>query len=172
MAGDNDHGDGLDIFSESGHLAPDACDRATFAALKESLVFARATNWDSLRTPHLFMGVLNTADSGVADWAARLNADLGKLLTQFRDLFFQDGEPVPALLLHREFLSDNVLRVLRDASSRAGDLGRDSFNQMDLLVTMFTMPNSIVADCFERIGVPAERLTQLALAAEQAALDV
>ena len=177
FGGDYDSGDAADdrggeIFCGSGHLDPAVCDPGTYAALQGSVGFAVATNWDSLRTPHLFMGVLAAPDVGVAVWAARLNADLGKLLAQFRDLFYQDGGPAQAMLLHREFLSDNALRVLRDAAARAADLGRGRFTQMDLLVTLFTMPCSIVADCFERIGVPADRLTQLALDAEQATLDV
>ena len=164
MADRNDDGD---IFQASGHLRIDVCDKATLTALRESLTFARLTNWDSLRTPHLFMGLLHVADPGVFNWANRLNADLGKLLDQFRDLFYQDSEPVPPLLMHREFLSDNVIRVLRDSSARAADLGRDIFTPMDLLITLFTVPNSIVAECFERIGVTAERLTHLAVLAEQ-----
>ena len=169
MADRNDDGD---IFQASGHLRLDVCDEATASALHESLTFARLTNWDSLRTPHLFMGLLHVADPGVFNWANRLNADLGKLLNQFRDLFHQDSDPVPPLLLHREFLSDNVIRVLRDASSRAADQGRDVFTPMDLLITVFTVPNSIVAECFERIGVTAERLTHLAVLAEQESSDV
>ena len=162
-----DRNDGDDIFQASGHVRVDVCDGATMSALRESLTFARLTNWDSLRTPHLFMGLLHVADPGVYNWANRLNADLGKLLNQFRDLFYQDSEPVPRLLMHREFLSDNVIRVLRDSSARAADQGRDSFTAMDLLITLFTVPNSIVAECFERIGVTAERLTHLAVLAEQ-----
>jgi hypothetical protein len=38
---------------------------------------------------------------------------------------------------------------------------------MDLLITLFTAPNSIVAECFERIGVTAARLTELAVLAER-----
>jgi len=167
-----DRNDDGDIFQRSGHLRADVCDGPTMTALRESLTFARLTNWDSLRTPHLFMGLLHVADPGVFNWANRLNADLGKLLNQFRDLFHQDSDPVPPLLLHREFLSDNVIRVLRDASSRAADQGRDVFTPMDLLITVFTVPNSIVAECFERIGVTAERLTHLAVLAEQESSDV
>ena len=36
---------------------------------------------------------------------------------------------------------------------------------MDLLITLFTTPNSIVAECFERIGVTAAKLTELAVLA-------
>jgi hypothetical protein len=40
---------------------------------------------------------------------------------------------------------------------------------MDLLISMFTTNGSIVAECFERIGVTAAKLTELAVMAEQQA---
>jgi hypothetical protein len=89
------------------------------------------------------------------------------LLDQFRELFYQEHDPVPPLLLNREFLSDNVIRVLRDAYARCKDYGRGQISPMDLLITLFTTPNSIVAECFERIGVTAARLTELAVMVEQ-----
>jgi ATP-dependent Clp protease ATP-binding subunit ClpA len=156
-----------DIFLPSGRLRPDVVDGPTAHALRQSLSHARGTNWDSVRTPHLFMGLLAAPDSGVFKWASRLGADLPGLLDQFRDLFYQESEPVPPLQLNREFLSDNVLRLLRDAWSRAGDCGRPAISQMDLLVTLFSTPNSIVAECFERIGVTALHLTELAVEAER-----
>jgi ATP-dependent Clp protease ATP-binding subunit ClpA len=156
-----------EIFLINGRVRPDVCDDATSQALRDSLAHARSTNWDSVRTPHLFMGLLGTADGGVYNWARRLGADTMRLLDQFRDLFFQDSEPVPPLLLNREFLSDNVIRVLREALMRCQDYGRHQISPMDLLITLFTTPNSIVAECFERIGVAATRLTELAVAVEQ-----
>lgn len=156
-----------DIFVVSGRLRPDVADEPTTRALRESLSHARDTNWDSVRTPHLFMGLLAAPDPVVFNWATRLGADLGKLLDQFRDLFDQDGEPVPPMLLNREFLSDNVIRVLRDSWIRARECGRQQFTQMDLLITLFTVPNSIVAECFDRVGVPSARLAQLAVLAEK-----
>lgn len=156
-----------DIFILSGRLRPDVADDATARALRESLAHARSTNWDSVRTPHLFMGLLSAPDLGVFNWANRLGEDLANLLDQFRDLFYQDADPVPPLLLNREFLSDNVIRVLRDAHCRARDGGRLQFTQMDLLIILFTAPNSIVAECFERFGITAARLAELAVLAEQ-----
>ena len=157
-----------DIFLPSGRLRPDILDEATTRVLREALGHTRATNWDSVRTPHLFMGLLAAPDSGVFKWATKLGADLPGLLDQFRDLFHQaNAEPVPPLLLNREFLSDNVIRLLRDAHGRATDCGRTSLTPMDLLITLFTTPNSIVAECFERIGVTAARLTELAVLAER-----
>ncbi len=156
-----------DIFEANGRLRADVAEVGTARALRDSLGHARSTNWDSVRTPHLFMGLLGTPDGGVYQWANRLGADTARLLDQFRELFYQDSEPVPPLQLTREFLSDNVLRLLREAYSRCRDYGRDQIGPMDLLITMFTTPNSIVAECFERIGVSASRLTELAVSVEE-----
>jgi ATP-dependent Clp protease ATP-binding subunit ClpA len=151
-----------DIFLMSGRLRPDVTDDATAMALRESLCHAQVTNWESIRTPHLFMGVLSVPDPRVRRWAGRLNADIGKLQEQFRDLFYQEAKPVPPLQLNREFLSDNAIRLLREAWALAKESGRDYLTQMDLLVTFFSTENSIVAECFERIGVEPARLAELA----------
>lgn len=157
-----------DIFLPSGRLRPDILDEATARVLRESLAHTRATNWDSVRTPHLFMGLLAAPDPNVFKWAVRLGADVPGLLDQFRELFHQgNAEPVPPLLLNREFLSDNVIRLLRDAHGRALDCGREQIAPMDLLITLFTTPNSIVAECFERVGVTAAKLTEIAVLAER-----
>lgn len=157
-----------DIFLASGRLRPDILDEAATRVLREALAHTRGTNWDSVRTPHLFMGLLAAPDAGVFKWAGRLEADLPALLDQFRELFHQgNAEPVPPLLLNREFLSDNVIRLLRDAHGRASTYGRGVITPMDLLITLFTTPNSIVAECFERIGVTAAKLTELAVMAER-----
>lgn|GEM_PF-265444 len=157
-----------DIFLPSGRLSPDVLDEATARVLRESLAHTRATNWDSVRTPHLFMGLLAAPDPNVFKWATRLGADVPGLLDQFRELFHQaNAEPVPPMLLNREFLSDNVIRLLRDAHGRALDCGREQIAPMDLLITLFTTPNSIVAECFERVGVTAAKLTEIAVLAER-----
>ena len=70
------------------------------------------------------------------------------------------------LVLNREFLSDNVLRLLREAHNRASDHHRAKITPMDLLISLLTASNSIVAECFERIGVTAAKLTELAVMAE------
>jgi ATP-dependent Clp protease ATP-binding subunit ClpA len=156
-----------DIFIACGRLRPDILGDGTACALREALSYTRATNWDSVRTPHLFMGLLAAPDAGVYAWADRLGADLPKLLDQFRELFYQDSDPLPPLLLNREFLSDNVIRLLRDAHERAKDYGRDYITQFDILITLFATPNNIVAECFERIGLTASRITEVAVLAER-----
>jgi ATP-dependent Clp protease ATP-binding subunit ClpA len=157
-----------DIFRPGGHLRPEALSEGAVQALNESLRFARDTHWDSVRSPHLFMGLLAAPDPGIRNWGERLGADLPRLLDQFRELFHQDEDDCDCpLALHREFLSDNVIRLLREACQRAAEHQRDCATPMDLLISLFTTPQSIVAECFERIGVTAAKLTELAVMAEQ-----
>jgi hypothetical protein len=114
------------------------------------------------------MGLLAAPDPGVVNWGERLRADLPRLLGQFQELFHQDqGEPDPLLVLNREFLSDNVIRLLREAYNRAQDHNRRQITPMDLLICLLTSSHSIVAECFERIGFTAAKLTELAVMAEQ-----
>ncbi|HZV03499.1 MAG TPA: Clp protease N-terminal domain-containing protein [Gemmataceae bacterium] len=156
-----------DIFLPGGRLRLDCFSDDALRALRESLRLARDTRWDSVRSPHVFMGLLAVPDASVRNWGERLQADLSKLLSQFQELFHQEqGEEEAVLVLNREFLSDNVIRLLRDAYSRAVDHQRCKITPMDLLISLLTASNSIVADCFERIGVTAAKLTELAVMAE------
>lgn len=157
-----------DVFYPGGGLRTDLLSPSACAALREAVRLARETRWDSLRSPHVFMGLLAQPDGCVCDWGARLRADLPKLLDQFQELFHQeDGEAEPVLHLHREFLSDNVIRLLREAWGRSLENRRPRVTPMDLLISLLSAHNSIVAECFERIGIPASTLTKLAVMAEQ-----
>jgi ATP-dependent Clp protease ATP-binding subunit ClpA len=157
-----------DIFLPGGQPRRECLTESANQVLGEAVRLARETNWESVRSPHLFMGLLAVPDAGVRMWGDRLGADLTKLLSQFQELFQQDaGEGVPHLALNREFLSDNVMRLVREAYLRAVMHNRPMVAPMDMLITMFTTSNSIVAECFERIGVTAAKLTELAVLAEQ-----
>src|SRR5581483_8237686 len=145
-----------DIFLPGGRLRLDCFNDDALRALRESLRLARETRWDSVRSPHVFMGLLACPDASVRNWGDRLQADLSKLLDQFQELFHQDeGEEDALLIMNREFLSDNVIQLLRDAYNRAIDHSRRQITPMDLLISLLTTPNNIVVQCFERIGVYA-----------------
>ncbi len=159
-----------DVFAPDGRLRLDLLTESALEALHESLNQARVTRWDSVRSPHIFMGLLAVPDEGIRNWGERLEEDLGHILSQFQELFRQEsGDSEPVLILNREFLSDNVLHLLRDAHGRAVYNQRKQITPMDLLITMLTAPNSIVAECFERIGVTAAKLTELAVITEHQA---
>jgi ATP-dependent Clp protease ATP-binding subunit ClpA len=157
-----------DIFDPGGRLRLELFTEPAGAALREAMRLAGETRWDSLRSPHVFMGLLAVPDPGMRNWGERLPADLPRLLEQFQDLFHQDeAEEVSVLALNREFFSDNVIRLLREAHDRASDHNRPRVTPMDLLISLLTANNSIVAECFERIGFTRRKLTELAVMAEQ-----
>ena len=159
-----------EVFLPGGHLCMECISEPAHKVLCEALKLARDTRWDSVRSPHIFMGLLAVPDPGVRTWGERLGADLNRLLGQFQELFHQEeGDCEALLMLNREFLSDNVIRLLREAYARARDHHRSAVTPMDLLHSLFTASDSIVADCFERIGVTAAKLTELAVLAEQQA---
>ncbi len=157
-----------DIFRPGGGLRLELLSPSATTALREAVRMARETRWDSLRSPHVFMGLLSQPDGCIRDWGSRIRADLPRLLGQFQELFHQeDGEREAVLQLHREFLSDNVIRLLREAHGRCQENRRPRMTPMDLLISLLSAHNSIVAECFERIGIPASMLTRLAVMAEQ-----
>jgi len=156
-----------DIFVPDGRIRLDCLNEPALQAMREAVRLTRETRWESVRSPHVFMGLLAAPDASVRNWGQRLQADLSKLLNQFQELFHQEeGEEEAILALNREFLSDNVIRLLREAFSRAQDHHRRRITPMDLLISLLTASNSIVAECFERIGVTAAKLTELAVIAE------
>lgn len=161
-----------DVFLPCGRLCLDLLTDPAAQALREASRFARETRWDSVRSPHVFMGLLAAPDRSVCNWGERMGADLEKLLQQFQELFYQEeGEQEPFLTLTREFFSDNVIRLLRESHHRALDHQRCRISCMDLLISLLTANNSIVAECFERIGVTAAKLTELAVMAEHHARE-
>ena len=157
-----------DVFTPGGGIRLDLLTDPAKRALTEAIRLAQETRWESVRSPHIFMGLLAVRDSSMAKWGESLDADMPRLLGQFQELFHQeeaDGETT--LVLNREFLSDNVIGLLRDALARATYHRRKYITSMDLLITMLTRSNSIVAQCFEHIGLTAAKLTEMAVLAEQ-----
>ena len=117
-----------DIFKPDGQLRLELLTEPALAAIRESLRQARETHWDSVRSPHVFMGLLAVPDAGVRNWGERLGADLSNILGQFQELFRQEqGEGEAVLALHREFLSDKVIRLLRDAFADLFHIQRRNF---------------------------------------------
>src|SRR5713226_10605690 len=93
-----------DVFLPGGGIRLDLLNEPAAQALREAVRLARETRWDSVRSPHVFMGLLSVPDASVAYWGERLQADLNKLLGQFQELFHQeDGEDENFLTLNREF---------------------------------------------------------------------
>jgi ATP-dependent Clp protease ATP-binding subunit ClpA len=156
-----------DIFLPGGRLRSDLLTPSSLEALTEAIRLAQETRWDMVRSPHVFMGLLARPDRSVCLWGQRLQADIPQLLNQFQELFHQeDGDIEAFLLLNREFLSDNVIRLIREARCRACEHSRKQITPMDMLISLLTASKSIVGELFEKVGVTAAKLTEQAVIAE------
>jgi ATP-dependent Clp protease ATP-binding subunit ClpA len=167
MTTSNDDADSL--FLTDGTICPELLSEGLPAVLQAAVSQAVDTNWASVTVPHLFMGLLAVPDAGVCKWGERLQADLSELLRQFQELFHQEGSSQPAIGgFSRPYLTEQVIRLLVEARARATARGRISLTPLDLLSAVFTT-KTIVAECFERIGVSAERMVELVTLAEREA---
>src|SRR5262245_45434893 len=126
-----------DVFLPGGQLRSELLEPGAADALEQALRLARETCWDRVRSPHVFMGLLAGTDDSVHGWGERLGADLERLLGQFQELFQQEGgDSETVLALNREFVSDNVIRLLREACQRARENARARITPMDLLIVL------------------------------------
>ena len=74
MAASDERSD--DIFLPGGRLRQEAMTDCALSVVRDALRLARETRWDSVRSPHVFMGLLSQPDHCVRDWGDRLKADL------------------------------------------------------------------------------------------------
>ncbi len=156
-----------DIFAVNGWLRPELFEPIALKALQRATCWAADTHWDSIRTPHLFMGLLSVGDRHVREWCRMIGTDPDSLLLQFASLFTHAVEKeTPVVRLNREFVSENALWALRAAAARAERIGRP-MRIIDLLVAMFSPVSGIVAGCFADVGYPPDRLAAMAVAAEE-----
>ncbi|MCE9534498.1 MAG: hypothetical protein K8T89_25760 [Planctomycetes bacterium] len=157
-----------DIFAPNGWLRQELLEPAVRKAMQRALCWTADTCWDSLRTPHIFMGLLSVGNRHVTEWCRLIGADPDSLLLQFAALFTRPRDmKTPIIRLNREFLSENAIRSLRVAYDRACRSDRSEIRIIDLLVALFSPAGGIVAGCFADVGYPPERLAAMAVAAEE-----
>jgi ATP-dependent Clp protease ATP-binding subunit ClpA len=156
-----------DIFAANGWVRPEGLEPEALKAIQRAVCWAAETHWESVRTPHLFMGVLSVGDRQVREWCRMIGAGPDSLLLQFATLFSRGQETkTPVVRLNREFLSENAIRCLRAAAKRA-QRGNREIGLIDLLVSLFSPAGGIVAGCFADVGLPPEQLAAMAVAAEE-----
>jgi ATP-dependent Clp protease ATP-binding subunit ClpA len=151
-----------DIFHRDGRLRLELFTRHADWALEAAVKVAQETRWESLRSPHIFMGLLAEPDAGLEQWALQAGLNLKAMLDQFKEAFSEPSGSPCRLALHREFLSDNVIRVLRDAHERAQARGRLPVTPLDLLITVLTTPDNVVTEYLNQTGTRVEKLVEIA----------
>src|SRR5580704_6605141 len=81
-----------EIFAANGWLRTDLLHPMALKAVQRAVCWAADTRWESVRTPHLFMGLLSVGDRHVNEWCRMIGAGMDSLLLQFAALFTHDRD--------------------------------------------------------------------------------
>jgi len=164
MPASNDSSIGIararDVVTAGGALDRRLFDDASWQALESAAILAWKTNWPEIRSPHVFLGMLTRDDSWVA---GQLRQHTEVSPTQLAQLLVQGFTgPIdlvrPPPPLHRDCLSENVLRILQGGLQLAVQRGRSQIGETELLETMLADRANIVTQSFARIGITARQL--------------
>lgn len=142
-----------EIFREDGSLNKDLFDTSCYDSLKISGKIAMKMNWDSIRTPHLFLGILNRKGSGLQRCIGAMN--LGYDLQQtFLQTFWQTPLATPRVLaLNKNTISENLKAVIRQGHSLARFANREKICECDLLEAMLSDSRNIIHQSLRQLGI-------------------
>ncbi len=134
-----------DIFRPNGFVDLTRFAPAASVALDEAVVAARTTRWQSIRAPHLFLGLLLEPDRTINLWALRAGVDLLATGWKFRHMLRQPGALPSAPRMHREFLSQGAIAALRAAATRCEEHARLRVTPADLLWAVLAQDGCVIA---------------------------
>ena len=154
-----------DIFLPGGPLEERRFDQPCRLMLQASVRAANLTRWETIRSPHLFMGMMAEPDDMILKWCESLETNPDKLLAQFGRLFLQHSNEPCRVRLHREFCSTNTMEILRAASRRAIQQGFPLISSRELFWSLLE-DEGCVAACFRESGYSATVLRVMLRAAE------
>ncbi|MEZ6139274.1 MAG: hypothetical protein R3B84_01770 [Zavarzinella sp.] len=136
-----------DIFLPNGYCNPDCFSAATWQVLQKAVHAAETHQWEMVRTCHLLMALLQSKDH----LATKLLQDNG---LQAADVLYRLDQQFPPkdsrvtcerIHLHREYLSQQVLDLLRAARFRQMDMGRTKVSTGDLWWCLLERPGYVTA---------------------------
>jgi len=154
-----------DIFLPGGPLDERRFSPAAWAMLQCASQDATETRWETLRSPHVFMGVMAAPDETVARWCEALDSTPEAIRRQFVRLFTETGAAHTRVRLHREFCSTNTIKLFRAAARQAAEIGHLIVRPLDVLRALLS-DDGCVAACFRESGYTASGLRVLLRGAE------
>lgn len=151
------------LFTSEGRLRQECFSRPALRAVRAAMDAASRTGWPSIRTPHLFIGLLEEADEAIVHWLARNQLDGAQLRQTFLELFDQSHSSTgPRLGWQRSCFSNHLLEILDQAHQRAFQRGASAITSADLLASVLTCAPSVVVECLRREGYDVARLVSSA----------
>lgn len=153
-----------DIFNQDGRLRQECFTAAGIRALRAAVDVAMRTGWPSVRSPHLFIALLEEADEPVVKWLEQNGLSGSRLRKSFLELFeMSDQLQSPQLSLQRSQFSEHLQEILQQARQRALQRGGLPVTTADLLAAVLTCEPSVVVECLRREGFETGKLVRSAL---------
>lgn len=151
-----------DMMLPSGELDTSLFHSEALAALEEASLLAYRSYWPDLRSPHIFLGILNRPGSRLAVHMQKTGVSSPEAIATTFLASLTGQYPIDARVrpprLHREFLSENTLAVLREAQQRASAKNHPTVCESDLLEAILQNPSNIITSTFLKAGIQPERL--------------
>jgi len=162
--------DELALFEDSGNLLARSFDPDAWQSLGFSWGYAVPTGSGFIQPHHLFLGILRQGGAQVRRWLTALKVEREELLESWEELFggFLGNGSRSSPRLNREYLENDLLKLLRDAWNRTRRKGRPQVDVSCLLICILSQAHGLVPGCFERCGVSPDWLV---LQAERVELD-
>lgn len=160
----------LRLFEGNGLLRPSSFDAESWQALVYSLGYATHASNGFVQPHHLFLGILHQGGSQLNRWLGLLKTDRDHFLVLWEELFgsFPQSPPVNLPRLQREFLGDEMIRLLKECLHRSYRKKLKAIHIPGLLVCMLSQVEGLITECFERAGVS---LDWLVLQAERVEME-
>lgn len=161
----------LRLFDGIGPLSQGAFDPEAWQALVYSLGYASQGQSGFVHPQHLFLGILLQGGRKVHRWLELLQTDRDHFLAMWEELFGSFPSEVPPELphLHREFLTDGLIKLLTESLRRTARKRMPLIDIPCLLVCLLSLGNGLIAECFERAGVA---LDWIVLQAERVEMEI
>lgn len=148
------------LFDRTGALELDLFETDLQDALRETALRTFQTNWSDIRSPHLFLGIALRANSRLERHCEQSKYVEGAKLFQ---LILQSLSQTPKISLripklHREFLSQNALGVLRKAQQLSLNHNRKAVTERDVLEVILSDESNIVTLILKQLELVPEKL--------------
>lgn len=149
-----------DLLLPDGNLNLDWFDADSRAALEEATLMAYRSYWADLRSPHLFLGVLNRRRSRLAQHLIALQlVDPNPFATSLlASLTNRPDASIRQPKLHREFLSENALLTLRTARDIADREDRHAISETDILSAILGNESNAITATLRKAGLVPQSL--------------
>ena len=150
-----------DLFLPAGDMNLDLFSPECRDLLDTAIEVAVKTHWEEIRSPHLFLALLQSENNRVAPTLEQMGLPTMRLL----DAFYQAiGKPPRATInrprWHREFASDPAMRILRSARAIATAAGHPQVTLQDFIRAVLTDKESFCIKQLLKLGVDIERLIE------------